>query len=361
MRKETLIVYTFAFVLFGCGDEVTKVYNTYPDTSVSILESEKKLSKQDCDSLNIGDIVFIKDSASVYTCNGKEWISLRGANGRDGQNGTDGHDGQNGENGSDGKNGQEGLGCSIVSKDIDSLKISCGKDTASLFIGINDEISGEKPNILVDERDGKQYRIATIGRQTWMAENLNYEYNEGSAQSVCSTEENGVCLQYGRYYTWAAAVDSAAIFSKSGATCGYDFKCGLDGTTVVRGVCPNGWHLPSSKEWLTLRSIMGTPDMWWSDTKYGANYDSYGLSVLVSGRCTRNGSLQNDFSCNPTLKTTSGTLVEEAYFWSSDEYDYTNAYYWSLNRNSFMWDASGTNTMYNNKSQAYSVRCVKDY
>jgi|GEM_PF-3369383 hypothetical protein len=78
MRKETLIVYTFAFVLFGCGDEVTKVYNTYPDTSVSILESEKKLSKQDCDSLNIGDIVFIKDSASVYTCNGKEWISLRG-------------------------------------------------------------------------------------------------------------------------------------------------------------------------------------------------------------------------------------------------------------------------------------------
>lgn len=37
-----------------------------------------------------------------------------------------------------------------------------------------------------------------------------------------------------------------------------------------------------------------------------------------------NGSLQNDFSCNPTLKTTSGTLVEEAYFWSSDEYDYTN-------------------------------------
>lgn len=340
MRKELFFVNIFAIVMFGCGDEITKVYNTYPDTSVSVFESEKNLSKQECDSINVGNFAFVKDSATVFMCNGQNWISLKGA------------DGKNGENGSDGKNG---ISCSIVSKDVDSLKISCGKDSTSLFIGENDESSEKKPNILIDERDGKLYRTVTVGKQTWMAENLNYNYNEGSAQSVCYEEENGVCLQYGRYYTWAAAVDSAAFFSKEGASCGYDSKCGLDENTLVRGVCPSGWHLPSSKEWLALRSIMGTADMWWSD-----QFDSYGFSVLVSGRCTRNGSLVSNFSCLPTPKITSGGLVKAAYFWSSNEYDHTNAYYWSLNGKSFMWDAVGSLTLYNNKSQAYSVRCVKD-
>ena len=70
-----------------------------------------------------------------------------------------------------------------------------------------------------------------------MAENLNYDYNEGTAQSICYEEEGG-CEQYGHYYTWAAAVDSAAIFSKNAAACGYDSKCGLNGNSIIRGGMP---------------------------------------------------------------------------------------------------------------------------
>jgi len=49
----------------------------------------------------------------------------------------------------------------------------------------------------------------------------------------------------------------------------------------------------------------------------------------------------NDFSRYPTLKITSGGLDRHAYFWSSDKYDYTSAYYWGLSNKGFDWDASG--------------------
>ena len=38
---------------------------------------------------------------------------------------------------------------------------------------------------MIDSRDGKTYKTVTVGEQTWMAENLNYEYNEGTAKSYC--------------------------------------------------------------------------------------------------------------------------------------------------------------------------------
>lgn len=282
---------------------------------------------------------------------GDSWISLKWTNGIDGEDGQDG---------SNGKNGKDGVSCNIIYQDSDSLKIFCGTDTTSFFIGGTEtKSSNGTQKILIEKRDGKQYRTISLGKQTWMAENLNYDYNEGSAQSICYEEEGG-CEQYGCYYTRAAAVDSAAIFSKNAATCGYDSKCGLNGNSIIRGVRPNGWRLPSTKEWLTLRSIMGTPNMWWSDTNIATSYDSYGFSVIVSGQCTRNGSLGNDFSCHPVLKTTSGGLVQKAYFWSSDEYDYTYAYYWGLSNNYFDWDVSGEMVGRSYKHYALSIRCIKD-
>jgi uncharacterized protein (TIGR02145 family) len=106
-----------------------------------------------------------------------------------------------------------------------------------------------------DSRDGKTYRKVTIGSQTWMAENLNYETDS----SWCYDNENSNCAKYGRLYTWYAAMSA----------------------------CPVGWRLPASEEWNTLVTFAG--GAYTAGTKLKAKSsdwngtDDYGFSALPGG------------------------------------------------------------------------------
>jgi uncharacterized protein (TIGR02145 family)/uncharacterized repeat protein (TIGR02543 family) len=129
------------------------------------------------------------------------------------------------------------------------------------------------------------YKTVMIGTQTWMAENLDYNV-EGS---VCYNNSADSCTKYGRLYNWTTAMDVAANYA-------YTTWGGSD--VNHRGICPVGWHLPSSAEWTTLTSFVGSSagrklksqSGWYNN---GNGTDEYGFSALPGGYGNSGGYFNN--------------------------------------------------------------------
>ena len=216
---------------------------------------------------------------------------------------------------------------------------------------------------MTDERDGQTYKTVKIGTQTWMAENLNYAYTSvpykykesndvytSDSTSWCYNNDASNCAKYGRLYTWAAAMDSAGTWTTNGKGCGFRNECSP--TYPVRGVCPEGWHLPSETEWDSLRTAVGGGAIAGKMLKSTSGWDdfngehinctdAYAFSVLPAGFRDYEGSFKDEGL--------------HALFWSSTEYELERAYYtlWY----SYLDKAS----LYNSyKYSGLSVRCVKD-
>ena len=200
---------------------------------------------------------------------------------------------------------------------------------------LNGKKEEELESNLVDSRDGKSYRTVRIGKRTWMAENLNFKlnkaWNASSAETInnwCYNNDESNCPKYGRLYTWNAAMKA----------------------------CPIGWHLPSKIDFESLFDAVEGVDIagnrlkskngWhdWVDRKgeqfKGNGIDSYNFTALPAGSF-HNGRFYY--------------LGDNAYFWSSTEYDASNAYRMNLYN-----DNDGGNLSFNRKYTAFSVRCVKD-
>ena len=96
---------------------------------------------------------------------------------------------------------------------------------------------------LTDDRDGKVYRTVKVGNSEWMAENLNFaggdDYPLLKNRSVCFNDDEANCDLLGRLYAREAALNTS--------DCSLGHYCEI-GDTLVRGVCPKGWHIPSESE-----------------------------------------------------------------------------------------------------------------
>ena len=149
----------------------------------------------------------------------------------------------NGKDGKDGADGKDGL-AKVPEGDFSCSEYDC---VTTAYLNPAFEY-GE----LLDARDNKVYRTIEIGSQVWMAQNLDF-YDSSDAtlrgQTHCYYDSLAFCETYGRLYSWSAARGFDSVYNRQLAENGMI-------QTPHRGVCPEGFHLPSDAEWDTLSAYV---------------------------------------------------------------------------------------------------------
>ncbi|MCX5902658.1 MAG: fibrobacter succinogenes major paralogous domain-containing protein [Proteobacteria bacterium] len=194
---------------------------------------------------------------------------------------------------------------------------------------------------MTDARDGQTYKTVTLGDQTWLAQNLNYETENNS---WCYQDKSENCDNYGRLYTWEEALTA----------------------------CPDGWHLGSDEEWSTLIKYL--------DPKADPN-NVLIESEIAGGMMKATGTIEDGtglwrrpntgatnvsgFSAVPggeRVPTPAGMfnlLSQHAFFWTSTEYDARSAGFRTLDYG-HSGVTKGTSTTNMTKAYGLSVRCIMD-
>jgi uncharacterized protein (TIGR02145 family) len=194
------------------------------------------------------------------------------------------------------------------------------KATIALLV-ICTAVFAQQKGTFTDSRDKKTYKTIKIGKQPWMAENLNYEA-EGS---VCYGDNPDNCAKYGRLYQWSSA----------------------------KNACPFGWHLPSKDEYQVLykyvhdkyvgREVAGKKlkaKNGWNENGNGT--DDYGFAALPGGSGDSDGSFYD--------------VGNNGNWWSASEYISDDAYSWYM---SYNYDYALWNLKYK-EYNLFSVRCIQD-
>lgn len=166
-----------------------------------------------------------------------------------------------------------------------------------------------------DRRDGNVYSTVQIAGNVWMTDNLRYAGVSGA--NFYDNDSNNINV-YGVLYEWKTAV----------------------------ATCPDGWRLPSGPEFQALMNHYEVKASW---GKIKSDPKSFGIQL---------GGMQD-------YEGTFSEMDESGYYWTSTEYDKSNAEYFSyliiddkpiidISRKEDITDIHGTE-----KSNKYSVRCIK--
>ncbi|PID93594.1 MAG: hypothetical protein CSA95_06675 [Bacteroidetes bacterium] len=204
----------------------------------------------------------------------------------------------------------------------------------------------------VTDIDGNSYNTVLIGEQCWMQENLKvthypngdaipYITDGGAWDALGDTNtddaycyyDNNMNSAYGVLYSYAAAIgDNWARDNAEG-----------------QGICPEGWHLPTDAEWITLTDYLGGEDVaggkmkevgtgHWQSPNTGATNES-GFTALPGGYRDYYGTFRN--------------VGNHGTWWSATVYGSSDVWYRYLS-----YETANVNRNNHYKSYGFSVRCI---
>ena len=166
---------------------------------------------------------------------------------------------------------------------------------------------------VIDSDRGTMYGAVKIGTQWWLSENVDAT---GGRSCYRNSQEN--CETYGGLYTWPTAMNNSI-------------------SPKAQGICPDGWHIPTTDEWETLFSYFGEENAR-AELEVGGSSDfrmQYAGQINAAGFSEYMGSVVN--------------------FWASTKLTGSNAWSYSLQAGKDqVWKIT--------LGQAYkiSVRCIKN-
>lgn len=235
----------------------------------------------------------------------------------------------------------------------------------------------------VSDHEGNMYRVVEIGtgadKQCWLAENMRATTSPSTHSKILmnpmilsTSSKSAAWYKYdstkysivGVLYNWCAAVDT---FYNDGQASHPELANDPNHVSTVwsitlpvgnrRGICPEGWHVPTSTEWVTLVTNACGADnksagklagscLWYANSvdKAPGNY-SYADRNVTGFAAIPAGHFGGGF----------GDITWYPFFWSTSLSGSGLAYCRTL-------DAGRNNVAadYYNLSNGHSVRCVRD-
>jgi len=210
--------------------------------------------------------------------------------------------------------------------------------------------------------DGNTYNTVWLGEQCWMKENLRttkYADNTPIPLGTTTSDTNPYRYYpygdatnvdtYGYLYNWAAAMHGSGSSSSN--------------PSHVQGICPAGWHLPSTLEWQQMYNHLRSNSQFYCNDN--ANYIAKALASTTgwstsSTACaignTPADNNQSGFGVLPAGHYYSNgypTAGLYANFWTTTQYDGSQVFQWRFTYNSNMVNSFGYEKKY-----GFSVRCV---
>lgn len=195
-------------------------------------------------------------------------------------------------------------------------------------------------NSFTDPRDGRSYPTALISGRCWMTTNLNYgttlstspaqpQTDNCIAEKYCFPSDPN-CTGSGGYYQW-------------------DELTGYLPFAGSKGLCPPGWHIPSSTEWQQMIDNL-VPD-------FPAPHANAITSPILKDSTLSGGFralLHGVFFSNHTWMFHSGDL-KTTLFWTSDPSGPQRGLGRGLNTKT-----PGISLYPAHRNNAFPVRCIKD-
>ena len=203
----------------------------------------------------------------------------------------------------------------------------------------------------VEDADGNMYRVVTIGKQTWMAENLKLKTDD----SWCYDDNELMCEKYGRLYTWAAAMGYPRRYNNEKPEEQYPRK----------KVCPDGFRIPAKSDFETLFANVKDASELISTTLWGDynGSDKYGFNALPAGFRVDKLSPECDGEYSDCITEHYVRLGDVGAFWTSTkvEWDRFGKHYEINDSGELVQLYMKSHYMQRgDKAYGYSVRCIKD-
>lgn len=195
----------------------------------------------------------------------------------------------------------------------------------------------------VTDIEGNNYKSVIIGAQEWMEENLKVtKFNDGSSISYIIPLSEWSTASTPALCDWNHDIANGQTFGKL-----YNYYAIVD----TRKLCPVGWRMPTSNDFITLESYIGASEAgklmksavgwnFWPDPLQGNGNNLSGFNGLPGAR--RGGDDFQDFR-------------SIAYWWTTSEFSTSTAISFSLSRENYILAR-----VLLNKVNGLSVRCIKN-